>query len=345
MASSFNLAEQSQHFTKILVIKLRGIGDVVLTTAAIDNLRAAFPIVQIDFLTEAPSKEFISRVGGIEDVIVLDKSSPVKTILDIRRRHYDIVLDFFSNPRTSIITLFSGAKHRVGFAHKSRTYAYNHLASLPSGMVHHVDFNLGLLRCLDIPVKTRTLHFPVLKSESEKASRLITDSFQTKRRVLALVPSGGWPSKRCDPDKMAEFGMAVANQFQMNILIVAGKVDRDDAEQISNILAKAGYVHHLVPEMTLTELGALFKQCDLVLANDCGPMHVSAAVGSRTLGIFGPTPIAYYQPFSRLGAVVHKAELDCIECQLTVCPRHHECFRELDATLVVKAAENLLEKS
>ena len=102
----------------ILIIKLRGIGDVVLSTIVIDNLKTDFPDAKIDYLVESPSAPGLSGIKQINRVLIFERLnffSKVSLAKSIRKNHYDLVLDFFSNPSTAIITYFSGAKHRMGF--------------------------------------------------------------------------------------------------------------------------------------------------------------------------------------------------------------------------------------
>jgi len=88
---------------KILVIKLRAIGDVLLSTVVLNNLRAAFPHARIDFLTETPSREVIEGNSAVDTAIIFDgkRESGLGLISGIRRRNYDLVIDLFGNPRSA----------------------------------------------------------------------------------------------------------------------------------------------------------------------------------------------------------------------------------------------------
>ena len=118
--------EQSR-ISKILVIKLRAIGDVLLSSVVLKNFREAFPGRQIDFLTEKPCREVVEGNPYLDDVLVFDghRDSALALILMVRRRKYDLVLDLFGNPRSAILTYLSGAKYRVGYRFGWRRYCYN----------------------------------------------------------------------------------------------------------------------------------------------------------------------------------------------------------------------------
>ena len=103
---------------KILVIKLRGIGDVVCSTMVIDNLRYDFPNAQIDYLVEKPSSYGLIGLKQLNKVWIFNRKKLSKRImlaLSVRREKYDLVFDFFGNPSSAQLTFISGAKYRVGF--------------------------------------------------------------------------------------------------------------------------------------------------------------------------------------------------------------------------------------
>ncbi|PKL82858.1 MAG: hypothetical protein CVV24_08030, partial [Ignavibacteriae bacterium HGW-Ignavibacteriae-3] len=124
---------------KILIIKLRGIGDVVLSTIVIDNLRKDFPDARIDYLVEFPSHPGLSGLTEINNVFIFNRNEfwkKVSLILKLRKVKYDLVLDFFTNPSTALVTFFSGAKYRVGFPYRGRKYAYNLYGPEERGKYH-----------------------------------------------------------------------------------------------------------------------------------------------------------------------------------------------------------------
>ncbi len=97
------------------------------------------------------------------------------------------------------------------------------------------------------------------------------------------------------------------------------------------------------PKSSFGELSALIEKCDLIIANDSGPMHVSAALGRPTLGIFGPTDPQAHRPYSENSSYVIHSELHCIKCTKLVCPYNHECMIELPIEKVMIEIEKLMK--
>ena len=108
-----------EKINKILIIKLRGIGDVVLSTIVIDNLRKDFPDAQIDYLVEKPSEPGLLGLKNINRVLLFERHDFWKKgslIFQIRKAKYDLIFDFFTNPSTALITFLSGAEARMRYS-------------------------------------------------------------------------------------------------------------------------------------------------------------------------------------------------------------------------------------
>jgi lipopolysaccharide heptosyltransferase II len=326
---------------KILCIKPRGIGDIILSTIVLDNLRAHFPSAQIDYLTEHFAKPAVENNPLINKVITIDKKEfPLNAAIKIRKEKYDMILDLWSNPRSAQITFLSGVKYRVGFAYRGRKYAYNILATSGKGEHHSAEHNLELLKAIDVPVITKKIHYYVNEKDDNTAKDFIKEKFPHDKIIIGIIPSGGWPSKRCDASKWVEIGKVVTEKYNAGIIILWGPGDENDADYIKKNLPGAVRA----TETTISEMGGFIKNCSIILANDSGPMHIAAALNIPTLGIFGPTNPKAHGPYSENSTYVIKNDLFCIICNLLECPYHHECMLQLSNEKVLKAVETIGEK-
>lgn len=325
---------EKEKIKKILCIKPRGIGDVILSTIVLDNLLEYFPNSTIDYLTEPYAKPALENLPQISKIHTMAKSEFfLKAALKIRKEKYDLVFDFWSNPRTAQIVFCSGIKRRVGYSYRGRRYAYNFLASPDRGSHHSAEHNLELLKPLGVPVNSTKIHYRIGKEDNEKAKSFIESKFSRSDNVIGIVPAGGWNSKRCDAVKWVEFCNEILKNYSAKFLILWGPGDEADAEFIiSNLRDKA----HLAPKTSLKEMSALINNCDLIIANDSGPMHISAALGIPTIGIFGPTDPKGHGPYSPNSDYIIKEDLHCIICNKLECPSLHECMRELSAELLIE---------
>lgn len=333
-----------EKINKILVIKLRAIGDVLLSTVVLKNLRYNFPTAKIDFLTEPPAKEIIEGNPFVDELIIFEreKNNLIK-FWKLRKRKYDLVIDLFCNPRSALLTFITGAKYRVGYAFRGRSYAYN-IKLKPRKEIHHnIEFNLDALRAIDLEIIDKEIYMP-LDEEAEKfAEKFWRKNNLYEKMVIALNPSGTWETKRWGLDKFAKLGDMIVKNFNAKIIILWGnQKEFEDAQKIFLTMEEKPL---LPPKTNLKQLASILKRCSFTISNDSGPMHISTAVGTPTLGIYGPTNPYAQGPYGEKHLWVRKEDLECIACNLTKCPIGNICMKDLTVELVYEAFLKLVEKN
>ncbi len=327
---------------KILIIKLRAIGDVVLATPVIENLRGAFPDADIDFLTEPPSAAIVAHHPDLNQIIVYPRqrwkrtSVPRRWCLDaafLRHLHaqkYDLVFDLFGNPRSAIMTLATGAAKRVGYNFRGRQLAYNRVVLNRGAEVHEVEFNLDALRALSIPIFTAQPAVYVTAEDSAFITEWFAHRRFRNRRVIGLNPSGSWPAKRWPDEKFIELGHRLSDQLNASLVVLWGPGEKKTAQRIAAGIGEHAY---LAPPTSLNQLAALCKRLSALVSNDSGPMHISAAVGTPTLGIYGPTNSKLQGPYGKKNRGVAHWEIPCLGCNRLKCPlldcMHYLSVREV----------------
>jgi heptosyltransferase-3 len=326
---------------RLLVIKLRAIGDVLLSTVVLDNLRAAFPHAAIDFLTESPSREVIEGNPAVNSVMVFHSrhQSGISLIREVRRREYDLVIDLFGNPRSAIVTRLSGARYRAGYRFSWRQSCYNIVADPRGGEVHNTEFNLDALRAMGLSVTNNGPVFPVGPDADAFAGEFFLRNSLGGALVVALNAGGGWYTKRWRTPSFAELGRRLAATYGAKILILWGPGERDDAEAL---VREIGGSSVLIPPASLKQLAAVAKRCSVVVTNDSGPMHIAAAMGTPVVAIFGPTNPRLQGPVGPGHRVVANEALDCLGCNLTKCPIGNICMTELSVDAVESAVARVL---
>ena len=325
---------------KLLCIKPRGIGDVVLSTIVIDNLKQHFPSATIDYLTEPFVKPALENNPNINKVLTMGKNEfPLKVALRIKKEKYNMILDLWSNPRSAQITFLSGVKYRVGFAYRGRKYAYNIKATSGRGKGHAAEHNLEILKAMNVTIISKNIQYFVSDEDDNFAKEFIGNNFPKSKKIVGIIPSGGWESKRCDAVKWVEICKAISDKYRVKFLILWGPGDEKDSEFIKKEISELTI---LAPQTTLQQMSSLIKKCNLVLANDSGPMHISAALGVPTLGIFGPTSPKSHRPYAPNSDFINKDDLFCIICNKLACPYKHECMLELPIEKIMEKVKKLI---
>ncbi|NUN07832.1 MAG: glycosyltransferase family 9 protein [Ignavibacteriaceae bacterium] len=327
---------------KILCIKLKGIGDVILSSIVLKNLREDFPDARIDFLTERPSEPLLRNLPLINEVLVLKKMSFTQTVRfywDIISRNYDLVLDLYSNPRTALITYLSGARFRAGFPYRGRSYAYNLFGPVERDKFHAAPLHLELLKNIGIAHSDDSFAISLPDESEQFADNFFKEKFKPGEFVFCISPSGGWDSKKCTTEKWLDVCTSLFDLYEGKILLVWGPDDETQVDEIKRTLIDDRIIK--APFTDITRMGALMKRCGLIIANDSGPMHLAVALELPVLSIHGPTNPRFQGPYGDKNQWVRLDELDCISCNLLVCPKKKECFNDLPFSRIQHKIEKL----
>jgi lipopolysaccharide heptosyltransferase II len=332
---------EHSNINRILVIKPRAIGDVLLSTSVLPGLRREFPNAQIDFLVEKFAAPVLDDNPFLDNVISFDtkSQSSLSIIMQVRKNKYDLVIDLFANPRTAIITMFSGAKFRVGYPFKWRRLAYNILVPPRNDEHHNMEFNLDALRKIGIPAQSTLPLFRLNDGAKDFANEFIKGHQLSREKFITINVGGGWEIKRWKADKFVELCRMIKENLHFEVVVLYGPSEAASAEEISR---KSNII--LAPQTSLHEMGAIMKESLLLVTNDSGPMHIAAALDVPTLAIFGPTNPRAQGPCGNISEIVRNEKLICLECNLTKCPIGNPCMKELEAGIVFDKLLKLISK-
>jgi heptosyltransferase-3 len=336
---------ESEAVRNILVIKLRAIGDVLLSTVVLPHLRAAYPSARIDFLCETPSAEVIRGNRSVDDLVVFNPKSEqgASLVMKVRKRRYDLVIDLFGNPRSALVTLLSGARQRVGYRFSWRRFCYTVVVEPRGGTVHNTQFNLDALRRIgiEVPASGAVPDFPLSPAAVDFAKLYFTENGLDKSLCIALNPGGGWYTKRWKTEYFAEIGNRLRNDYGAISVIIWGPGERSRAEEIQRLMGNHAV---LIPAASLKELGALLQCCACMITNDSGPMHIAAALGVPVVAVFGPTNPVLQGPVGSPSLILRKESLDCLGCNFTECPIGNPCMESLDVGQVYERVKLFLHE-
>lgn len=337
---------------KILIIKMSSIGDVVHSLPVLTALRRKFPQVAVSWLVEEAAAGIVSGHPHLDETIVLgngeEKSEPGvayfpsarSLIRGLRRRRFDVSLDLQGLLRTALYALLGGVRWRVGYRnYQEGAFLFNNLRVVPDRQDHHaVTGYLGFAHWLE--AETEPLDFTILFAQADQD---YVDGFVKEQgvgegdRLIALVPGAGWESKRWPEEHFAALADGLADLGR--IVLVGSPSERPMAQRIQD-LASVPLID-ATGRTSLKQLAALLRCCQLTVANDSGPMHISAAVGTPVVGIFGPTDPHRTGPYGP-GHTVLTADLPCLNCRRRQCS-HLSCMHQVTPEQVLEVARRKLE--
>jgi lipopolysaccharide heptosyltransferase II len=314
---------------RILVIQLRQIGDVLLSTPAVRALRKRYPKAHLAYLVEERPGLVLQGNPYLDEIIIRPRHGgrwePIQTIRRVRQGRFDLVVDFLASPRTAPIAYLSKAKVTISFANRRRRFLYTHPV-MPEG-VYAAAQKLSLLRVLGIAEASLDLDMPV----PGPARKMIEDFFQAQglkngRPVVAIEPFHKRPVREWPGSHFARLADLIARELKAHVVFSWGP---GKEAAVKEILAQAQEPHVLAPGTDLHQLAALYGAADLYVGNDCGPRHIAGSQGRPTFAILGPTDEAWTPPHDPRHQTVAKA-IACRPCNLRYCPeKHHACMKEL----------------
>jgi lipopolysaccharide heptosyltransferase II len=326
---------------KILLIQLRRIGDVVVTTPVIDALRAARPDARIEFIVEEAPAPVLEGYPGLDEVIVFRKADFFRTLAETRRRRYDWVLDFMNNPRTAQITLASGAKVRAGFDVPGWGLVYNVRIPRPRAPKYAVQSKFDLLRALGLTPPERAL--PRLRVTADDFSGVAAwwrssglDGFAER---VAVAPTHRHAVRRWPAPRFRELMERLLATSGRALVVFGGPGEEDYVRSVCEGFGERVFV---TPRTTLRQAAALLSRCHAVATSDGGLMHLAVAVGTPTITVYGPTWPESWNPRVSPHRWVQAEGLNCVGCNRDACPYGHECLEWVSAGRVHGVVEEVL---
>lgn len=305
----------------ILVIRMSGIGDVLWTTPLLANLRLAYPDAHIGYVVRTASAMVLENNPDVDEIIRFEDERIRYQLGFLRRlwkRRFDLSIDLICSPATAIQSVASGARVRIGFDFRVREKLYTHaLSAHAANHGHEVEFNLYVLRELGIPERTRALVWRVSDAEREDAARgWRALGLPSDAPVVALIPTGGYPSKKWPIAHWRELTRARALAGVRFLLFWGSDAEREDAERIAE-----GNPHAvLAPAGTLRAAAALLARCAAAVGNDSGPSHIATALGLPVVMFYGPSDPKSQGPWSPRAEVLRIEDVETRCCRRLDCP-------------------------
>jgi len=307
--------------SRILVVRLGSLGDLVHTLPAVAALRRAHPAATIDWLVDAPHRDFLSLVPVVSSLVVL-RERGVGAWLAARRQlranRYDVAADFQGLIKSAALARLSGANRVIGF---DKPGLREPLAALfytervgVDEQLHVVRKNLRLAAALG--AAETPLEFPIAVASSETIDRFVRG-----RAPFALInPGAAWPNKRWPPDRLAAVARTLRSTHGLESVVLWGPGESALAEAV---VADSGGAAAAAPPTGLRDLLALARHAKLIVSGDTGPLHIACALGVPSVSLFGPTTPARNGPWDPHDIAI--ARYDGCDC-------HYErrCRRSVD---------------
>jgi predicted lipopolysaccharide heptosyltransferase III len=293
----------------ILLIQLKRIGDLILTTPAIAALRENFPEATLSLVVSPAVEELLPAIPRVDKVFVVrGKADDAVDWIALAWGKFDYCLDFTRNDRSSFLTLLSRARKRITSDHpnlrtKIRARSYNQFVESPVRFLHTVDYHLALLQPLGIHNASRAIRLDLPDSTVEKAEQLLTAA-QAGDEFVILHPGSARPEKFWEADRWAKLIEHCVQERQMKCVLTGGRSPMERAQIATIKSSTRSDVIDLSGKTDLLTLAALVRQARLLITVDSAPMHFAAAWDTPQVVLFGPTNPFHWHPRSESAIVL-----------------------------------------
>lgn len=294
---------------RIIFIRPCCIGDVVMATAALSAVRAAYPDAHITWAVGGWSRAAIQDHPALDAVLDTGQAAlPVRSLMGmvqfvraLRAGNYDLMISLVRSPLMSLAALLSGIPQRIGMDSNGRGFGYTHkLPVNPQAVIHEARLYLDVVALLGIDTEGYEPSVPV----TTKARNEIIHYLQTRdinAPYIILNPNGGdnpgmqMHSKRYPLPQLAQVGDALAQAYHAHLILIGAHQDRPTVMGLAGALQQAHST--FIGELSFPQLAALAADALLYLGNDTGLTHLAAAAGARTAMILGPSDPRRYAPY------------------------------------------------
>jgi predicted lipopolysaccharide heptosyltransferase III len=350
-------------FSRILLVRLRQIGDVTFTTPAVRALRGRFPDAHLAYLVEPAAAPIVQLNPHLNEVIIAPRVRGLRGLFgdlglggELRDRRFDLAIDLHGGPRASLLTWLSGAPVRIGYEITGRSWMYTTHIPRPRALRprHSVENQWDVLAPLGIAPPDRA-GFPVEMPVDPTTAAVVDRRLEAAGvaagdSIVVIHVSAGNPFRRWPTERFVELIVALANDDRTRRIVVTSGPSESDAAS----LVVASAQSRLGPRATqvlgcgdfaLDELRALLDRASLYIGGDSGPLHIAATTRAPIVGLYGPTlPVrsAPWRDPQLLTESVDAGDLPCRPCDQRVCaPGDFRCLTSIAVDHVLAAVRRI----
>lgn len=347
-----------EQLRRVLVIKLRHHGDVLLTSPVISALKAAAPQAEIDALVYQDTQDMLSLHPDLNQLHLIDRNwkrlGPLRQLRKelgllkrLRMRRYDLVIHLTEHNRGAWLTRLLAPRWsaaREGDYGKFFDRSFTHRFAVVGGNARHtVQLHLDALRRLGIyPARLPNLTLATAPATEQTIDTLLAEHGLAKRGFILVHPGSRWLFKCWPVDKM----QALLRRLQQDghKLVLTGAPDKDEAAMLSAIVSALDQpVLNLQGKLSLKELAALIARARLFIGVDSAPMHMAAAMQTPTVVFFGPSGDGEWGPWQVANRML-RSQHPCRPCGRDGCGggKRSECLEVLAVDDAYRAVADLL---
>lgn len=303
---------------RILIIKLRMMGDAIISTPTIRALKEFYPDSYLAVLTTPSAAEVLKFNPFINEIFIYNKKemgnirSNISFLSMIRSRKFNVVVNLHASFRSALIAFLSGAKRRVVHNHSGTNFFSNVQILAKKESKSAVERDLDTADALNIAIKSKNVEMFLSQEEESFGKnyiRNIIDANERNLKIIGINPGARRMEKQWQREKYAKLADLIAGKYKSKILIFSGPQEEYIGDEIIGKMAGPS-IH--VKNLNIRQVASIMKQCDLYIGNDSGPFHIAVALSVPTIAVFGPEKPREWHPYSGSHIVLYNENIKSI---------------------------------
>lgn len=334
----------------IIVRMPNWVGDLVMATPILTDLRNAFPDASITAMCKAPLCELLRDDLAIDELFCFRKPTNQFSkreerrdiIAKIEEGKYDLGILLTHSFSSAWWFWQGGVARRIGYGSFLRNFLLTDKIKRSKEKLHQVDSYKKLLEPLGIP-KSHTMPRLFISDNEQEESReiLFQRGYRRDRILIGMNPGSAYGPAKCWPqDRFQALAKRLLAIDNVSVVFFGDASGSNLVKSICSNLPKEAM--DVAGVTSLRELACLIKECDLLVTNDSGPMHIAAAVGTPVVALFGSTDPEATGPFGQSESVITK-RVSCSPCLKRKCPIDFRCMMQISVEEVLQKIRDRLD--
>jgi heptosyltransferase III len=331
----------------ILLLQLKRIGDLILTTPAVAALRERFPDAQVTMVVSSECADLLPAVSGVDRILMARRNlRDLAAFLGVAGRRFDYCIDFTRNDRSAFLAFLSNAgkrivSYRVRDQSKSRARLYTDLVDVRMRDLHTIDYNLALLEPLGIRDVSCPLNLQLPQSAHETAGAL-RRQWNLNRPYVVLHPGSARQEKLWEARRWTQVIERFGRDDDFDFVLTSGASKHEQAHIAAIKKETTQSVVDLSGKTDLITLAALISQARLLVTVDSAPVHLAAATHTPQVIMFGPTNPFHWRPRESPALILHGKSPEPVTEFSPVQPRLP--MSQISTEAVISAMDSLLSQ-
>lgn len=294
------------------------------------------------------SRAVIEDNENIDNLILFEKFLDLSQIIRVRKNRYDMIIVCDVGLKPVLTAYLMRAKYRVGFDVDNKGRLLTHRVERDINDIHELVAYTKLANVLGIDGQHYDMHFNIIDEYQGWADRSFAERSLNPARTIGIFPGGGsnpgtiMRTKRWSAENYGKLCALLGKEKAVEIIVFGSQKDMDAVNKVKELYPKAVFIE----TESIKHFAALVARCRLFITNDCGPMHLAAAVGTRTLSLWGPTDPRLLAPQGENHKYI-KGNVDCAPCYKQILGTFEncdivKCMDSITVDQVLKTASQLL---